>query len=205
MHCQVTQGINPNKPSYFYVIGFIWVRVYNNNFMENTQVSEFGFVLLFLIGGIVFVVLGLFTSSLLRPSRPNYEKLTPYECGEDAIGNPWGQFNVQYYIVALIFILFEVEIVFLFPWATVFGQKSLIEATSGQWGWLALTEVFIFVGVLVLGLAYVWAKGLLDWVSPQPVKPDFVSKVPQHLYEKLNEKHYTVKRVLQSEDLSPKN
>lgn len=174
--------------------------------MENTQVSEFGFILLFLLGGVVFVALGLFTASLLRPHRPNYEKLTPYECGEDAIGNPWGQFNVQYYIIALIFILFEVEIVFLFPWATVFGQSSLIEATSGQWGWMALAEVFIFVGILVLGLAYVWAKGFLDWVRPHPIKSDFVAKVPPHMYQKINEKNYVVKKATELEEsTTPKN
>lgn len=159
--------------------------------MENTQISAFGTILLFILGGIVFVVLGLFTSSLLRPHRPNYEKLTPYECGEDAVGSPWGQFNVQYYVIALVFILFEVEIVFLFPWATVFGQKSLIEATNGQWGWFSLIEVFIFISILVLGLAYIWVKGFLDWVRPKPQKPSFSSKIPPSVYAQVNQRTYT--------------
>jgi NADH-quinone oxidoreductase subunit A len=165
--------------------------------MENTQISEFGIILLFIVGGIVFVSLGLLTSSLLRPHRPNYEKLTPYECGEDAVGSAWGQFNVQYYVIALIFILFEVEIVFLFPWATVFGQASLIEATDGQWGWIALLEVFVFVGILVLGLAYVWAKGFLDWIKPHPIKSDFTSKIPTDLYQKVNERVYPIKKQIE--------
>ncbi len=158
--------------------------------MENTQISAFGTILLFILGGTVFVVLGLFTSSLLRPHRPNYEKLTPYECGEDAVGSPWGQFSVQYYVIALVFILFEVEIVFLFPWATVFGQESLIKATNGQWGWFALIEMFVFVGILVLGLAYIWAKGFLEWVKPQPQKPSFSSKIPKNVYEEVNQREY---------------
>ncbi|MDQ3395444.1 MAG: NADH-quinone oxidoreductase subunit A [Bacteroidota bacterium] len=156
--------------------------------MENTQLSEFGTILLFIVGTIVFLVGGLITAFLLRPNRPNFEKLTTYECGEDPTGTAWGQFNVRFYVVALIFILFDVEMVFLFPWATVFGQKSLIEATDGLWGWFSLLEMFIFIFLLALGLAYAWAKGYLDWVKPQVEVPQFKSVVPKELYEKLNEK-----------------
>src|SRR5687768_7873859 len=106
--------------------------------MQSTQLSDFGVILLFIVGAIAFVVLALVVSWLIRPSRPNYEKLTSYECGEDPVGNAWGQFNVRFYIIALIFILFEVEILFIFPWATVFGNKEKIDSTNGLWGWFSL-------------------------------------------------------------------
>lgn len=131
----------------------------------------------------------LLVAKFIRPHRPNPEKLTTYECGEDPTGTAWGQFNPRFYIVALIFILFDVEIVFLFPWATVFGKKELIEGTNGIWGWFALAEMFIFIAVLSLGLAYAWAKGFLDWIKPHVEKPVFRSPVPQALYKQLNERN----------------
>ncbi len=153
------------------------------------EVSEFGKVLLFIIGGIVFVCGGLVTSWIIRPNRPNYEKLTSYESGEEPMGNAWGNFNIRFFIIALIFILFEVEIVFLFPWATVFGNKEMINQTNGLWGWFSLAEVFLFIGILVLGLAYAWVNGFLDWVKPTPQKPVSNSKVPEALYKKVNERY----------------
>lgn len=156
--------------------------------MEETQLSEFGTILLFIVGSVMFLIGGLITAFLIRPSRPNYEKLTTYECGEDPTGTAWGQFNVRFYVIALIFILFDVELVFLFPWATVFGQKYLIEATDGLWGWFSLMEMFIFIFLLALGLAFAWAKGYLDWVKPQVEIPKYKSVVPQELYRKLNER-----------------
>ena len=88
-----------------------------------------------------------------------------------------------------IFILFEVELVFLFPWATVFGDKHINEMTNGLWGWFALAEMFIFVGTLALGLAYAWVKGHLEWVRPKIQTSDYTSKVPTKLYEDLNKKY----------------
>lgn len=153
------------------------------------EVSEFGKVLLFIIGGIVFVCGGLITSWIIRPNRPNHEKLTSYESGEEPMSNAWGHFNIRFFIIALIFILFEVEIVFLFPWATVFGNKAMINQTNGLWGWFSLAEVFLFIGILVLGLAYAWINGFLDWVKPTPEKPVNKSKVPEELYKKVNERY----------------
>lgn len=153
------------------------------------EISNFGIVLLFLIAGFMFTLLALFVSRLLRPNRPNPEKLTTYECGEESVGNTWGQFNVRFYVIALIFVLFEVEIVFLFPWAIVFGQKELIEASNGAWGWFAFFEMFLFVFILGLGLAYVWVKGYLSWFKPKAKVKDFDSKVPQNLYKQINEKY----------------
>jgi NADH-quinone oxidoreductase subunit A len=156
-----------------------------------TQLSEFGEILLYLVGGLVFVLITLTTAFLIRPNRPNEEKLTTYECGEEVVGTAWGKFNIRFYIVALVFILFDVELVFLFPWATVFGQKALIEGTQGLWGWFTMFEMFIFLAILALGLAYVWVKGDLDWVKPQPKTPDFRSKVPRKMYEQVNERKYS--------------
>jgi NADH-quinone oxidoreductase subunit A len=154
-----------------------------------TQISEFGNILLFILGGILFVVVALTVARLIRPSRPNEEKLSPYECGEDAVGSPWTNFNVRFYIVALIFVLFEVEIIFLFPWSVVFGNAALIQETNGLWGWFALAEVFLFVVILALGLVYAWVKGYLDWIQPEPSPDKFESKVPKNLYEEVNKKY----------------
>jgi NADH-quinone oxidoreductase subunit A len=157
--------------------------------MINTDISAFGEILLFIVGGIIFVLGGLLTAWLIRPQRPNVEKLSTYESGEEPVGSAWGQFNVRFYVIALVFILFDVEIVFLFPWATVFGQQALIEATAGLWGWFALTEMFLFIGILALGLAYVWAKGYLSWVKPAHIKNTYKGIVPPALYEEINKKN----------------
>ncbi|OHX68594.1 NADH dehydrogenase [Flammeovirga pacifica] len=135
------------------------------------MLTDFGNITLFIIVAIIFALGGLFTAFLLRPRRPNEEKLTTYESGEDPLGTAWGNFNIRFYVVALIFLLFEVEILFLFPWATVFGDAEKIEQTNGLWGWFALFEIVVFVGILILGLAYVWRKGFLDWVKPSSIKP----------------------------------
>jgi NADH-quinone oxidoreductase subunit A len=156
--------------------------------MQETQLSAFGEILLYIIGAIVFIGGGLFTAYLIRPFRPNEEKLATYECGEEPTGTAWGQFNVRFYIIALIFILFEVELIFFFPWATVFGQQALVEGTQGVWGWFAIVEMFAFVFILALGLAYAWAKGYLNWIKPHPEVSLFKSKVPSKYYEEFNKK-----------------
>jgi NADH-quinone oxidoreductase subunit A len=115
--------------------------------MQPTQLTAFGVILLFIIGGILFFGVAMLTARLLRPHRPNAEKLSSYECGEEVVGSAWGPFNVRYYIVALVFILFDVELAFLFPWAVVFGDRKLDAASGGLWSWYALTEMFIFVAV----------------------------------------------------------
>lgn len=152
------------------------------------ETSAFGNALLYIIVGIVFASGGLATWFLVRPKRPNEEKNAPYECGEEAIGTPWGNFNMRFYIVALIFILFDVEVVFLFPWAIVFGNKDYITATDGLWGWFAIGEAFVFIGILALGLIYAWANGHLDWVKPEEKPTSFNGKVPLQDYMQLNKK-----------------
>lgn len=156
---------------------------------EHIFLSAFGEVLLFIIGGIIFVLVAFFTAALLRPSRPNAQKLSTYESGEDAISTAWTQFNIRFYIVALIFLLFEVEILFLFPWVTVFANKELLKETNGLWGWFSVVEVVIFIGILALGLAYAWVNGHLDWVKPDPSPTKIQSPVPREMYQKINERY----------------
>lgn len=156
---------------------------------DQKDISGLSEILLFLVGGVVFVLITLLVSRILRPNHPNAEKLTTYESGEEPIGSAWTQFNVRFYVIALIFLLFEVEIVFLFPWATIFADKQLISETNGTWGWFALVEMLIFIGILVLGLAYAWVNGYLEWVKPDPKTEDFKSPVPREFYEKLNERY----------------
>lgn len=153
------------------------------------MLSEFGIMLLFILTAFAFIGGILLFGKLLRPDRPNEEKLTTYESGEEPVGNANIQFNPRFYVIALIFVLFDVELVLLFPWATVFGQATLISETDGLWGWFTLTEAFIFVGVLALGLAYAWAKGYLDWEKPQPILPKVDSPVPPELYQRVNERY----------------
>ena len=153
------------------------------------MLSQFGIMLLFILAAFAFIGGILLFGKLLRPDRPSEEKLTTYESGEEPAGNANIQFNPRFYVIALVFVLFEVELVFLFPWATVFGQATLIAETDGLWGWFALTEAFIFVGVLALGLAYAWAKGYLDWEKPHPKVPHVSSNVPTRLYEQVNERY----------------
>jgi NADH-quinone oxidoreductase subunit A len=114
---------------------------------------------------VLFVAVSLLMSQLVRPSKITpitSEKLRPYECGEIPRGSPWIRFNVRFYVVALIFIIFDVEAVFLIPWAVVYKQF-----VQNGLGWLALAEGLIFIGILMVGLAYVWAKGDLQWVRPE--------------------------------------
>lgn len=155
---------------------------------QQHYISAFGEVLLFIIAGVIFILLTMFLSRLIRPNRPNPEKLATYESGEETIGSAWTQFNVRFYVVALIFLLFEVEIVFLFPWSTVYADATLIKEDS-SWGWFAMSEMVMFIGVLALGLAYAWKNGFLDWVKPSPSPTIFKSNVPKDLYNAINEKY----------------
>ncbi|WP_144915443.1 NADH-quinone oxidoreductase subunit A [Mucilaginibacter frigoritolerans] len=150
-----------------------------------SQISEFGKILIFLITGIIMVCFAFFINKVLAPNKPNPEKLSSYECGEEPTGSAWLPFNSRFYVIALIFLLFDVEMVFVFPWAIVFGSHEMNNA-DGRWGWLTLTEVFVFLGILILGLVYVWVKGDLDWIKPNPIVPVTDTVIPQSLYDKLN-------------------
>jgi len=133
-------------------------------------------VLVFASVGLAFVFANLLIASVLRPQRTQDEGLETYECGEVTIGEAWIQFDIRYYTVALVYVVFAVEIAFLFPWAIVLKEAYAgTGAGAGAGiGIFALIEGVIFLAVLALGLAYVWAKGDLDWVltySAQPYQP----------------------------------
>ncbi|HVQ29099.1 MAG TPA: NADH-quinone oxidoreductase subunit A [Vicinamibacteria bacterium] len=114
-------------------------------------------ILSFALVAIGFLVVNLLVWWLIRPRRFSEEKLTTYECGESPEGSAWVQFNIRFYVFALIFIVFDVEAVFLFPWAAVFREL----------GMLAFVEGLVFIGILVVALAYVWRKGDLEWVRSE--------------------------------------
>ncbi len=121
---------------------------------------DYANVLVFVGLGIALCAMLLGLGSLLRPANPERIKLTTYECGEVVTGNSWINFNIRFYLVALIFIVFDVEVAFIYPIVTVFRRW----VNSGQ-GVLALGELLVFVLVLVAGLAYVWRKGDLRWIK----------------------------------------
>lgn len=156
---------------------------------SGVYLSEFSEVLLYIVTGVLFVLVALLVSRFVRPNRPNSEKLSSYESGEEPVGAAWTQFNTRFYVIALVFLLFEVEIVFLFPWATIFADKDLIAETQGAWGWFALLEMLVFIVVLAIGLAYAWVNGHLNWVNPDPRPSQFESKVPRSYYDKINEQY----------------
>jgi NADH-quinone oxidoreductase subunit A len=173
------------------------------------------FLLIFLAVGTGFLAVNLLVGRLIRPVRPNPEKETIYECGEPTIGSAWIQFDLRFYVVALLFVIFDVEMAFFFPWATVFGnatklardnvsheerariQNELIDeavwnagiptptppiaatkraavdpqrqqadqqAAAGRLAWIAFADILVFFGVLLIGFAYLWKRGDLDWV-----------------------------------------
>jgi NADH:ubiquinone oxidoreductase subunit 3 (subunit A) len=114
-------------------------------------------ILAFLVVAVGFLAVNLLLWKILRPSRFSEEKLTTYECGENPVGSAWIQFNIRFYVFALIFIIFDVEAVFLLPWAVVFKEL----------GMLAFVEGLVFIAILVVALAYVWRKGDLEWVRAE--------------------------------------
>ncbi len=116
---------------------------------------DFGTVLIYMALGVLFILGSLIAPQLVRTKRPYDQKLAPYECGEPTIGPSWVRFNIRFYIVALIFIIFDVEVVVLFPWAAVHKQIGAV----------ALLDMLVFVLILAAGLAYVWVKGDLDWIK----------------------------------------
>ena len=125
------------------------------------MLTEFGKAFIFFLLGVIFVVLGLFGAWIFRPRRPYPEKNATYECGEEPIGSAWIRLNVRFYVIALIFLIFDVEVAVLFPWALVYRQ-------FGLFGFL---EMAVFLVILFVGYAYVWLKGDLNWDKPKPEIP----------------------------------
>jgi NADH-quinone oxidoreductase subunit A len=156
-----------------------------------------GYMALFVVVAVFFVFIHLVAGRFIRPVKPDPEKLTIYECGEPTIGSSWIQFDLRFYVVALLFVIFDVEVAFFFPWAVVFGKvntlarmdendsgrgaivKELVPANPNRpqtldpqlsvrdakkMGWLAFWDLTVFFGVLLVGFAYLWKRGDLDWV-----------------------------------------
>ncbi len=110
-------------------------------------------LLMFVVIGALFVPLTLAASRLLAPSKPDERKLDTYECGSEPVGPPWVQFRVGYYVYALLFVVFDIETVFLYPWAVAFDRMGVF----------VLAEMVVFIAILGGGLAYAWKEGALRW------------------------------------------
>ncbi len=117
------------------------------------MLSLYGYVAIFLIIAVGFTIVPLVLSRLLRPNNPNSIKSSTYECGMQTVGTSWIQYYPGVYIYALVFVIFDVETVFLYPWAVVYGQLGLF----------AFLEMLIFVAILIVGLVYAWRKQALRW------------------------------------------
>ncbi len=169
------------------------------------------YLVIFLGLGVFFLFFHLMLGKLVRPIVPEADKLTIYECGEPTVGSAWVQFDVRYYVVALLFVIFDVELAFFFPWAIVFGKANTLSQTSlppaervaivqqlvpesltptnvpaakipdtddarfpkwaednrqaaNQFAWIGLGDILVFFGVLLVGFAYLWKRGDLNWV-----------------------------------------
>ncbi len=116
--------------------------------------SDWQFIAIFVVLSPIFPLLPVAVNRLLGPQRPNPIKQETYECGIETVGDTWVQFKVQYYIYALVFVVFDIEAVFLFPIASAYNQLGLF----------AVLEVVLFVVLLATGLAYAWSRGVLEWV-----------------------------------------
>jgi NADH-quinone oxidoreductase subunit A len=191
-----------------------------------------GYLLLFVGLAVFFVFIHLVMGRLVRPMRPSAEKLTIYECGEPTIGSSWIQFDLRFYVVALLFVIFDVEVAFFFPWAVVFGQANNIAAqaeelkrqgtpseaeqqkfaesvreiapgfqleTAGaadpaearkakiastgraahEFAWFAFWDIIVFFGVLLVGFAYLWKRGDINWVRSTAAEDSAETPLPE--------------------------
>jgi NADH-quinone oxidoreductase subunit A len=159
------------------------------------------FLAIFLVISVFFLFIHLLMGKFIRPANPEADKLTIYECGEPTIGSAWIQFDLRYYVIALLFVIFDVEVAFFFPWAVTFGKanelartglpddqrasisKQLVPSslppidgspatnepisarTANQFAWIAMIDLLVFFGVLLVGFAYLWKRGDIDWVK----------------------------------------
>jgi len=125
-------------------------------------------ITIFVAFGAAFVFANLAVGALVRPHVPNAEKSAVYECGEPSIGSSWVQFDLRFYIVALVFLIFDVEVALFYPWAVTFGSAAELAAQFNQTIFdirkVAVVDMLFFFGVLLVGFAYLWRFGYLDWV-----------------------------------------
>ena len=120
---------------------------------EPTLLTLYGYIGVMLAVAVVFAAVPMVIARFVRPSRPNPVKLSTYECGMETIGPTWIQYHVGFYIYALVFVIFDVETVFLYPWALAYGRLGLF----------ALVEMLLFIAILVVGLLYALRKRVLRW------------------------------------------
>jgi len=118
-------------------------------------------VLIFMIVALVFGCVPILFGWLIGPHRPDSEKLSPFECGFEAFEDARIKFDVRYYLVAITFIIFDLEVAFMFPWAAIYKEFVDVEVEAVKW--FGFIEMFIFMGILIVGFIYAWLKGALDW------------------------------------------
>jgi NADH-quinone oxidoreductase subunit A len=125
-------------------------------------------ITIFMVFGAVFVLVNMVMGALARPQIPNPEKAAVYECGEPSIGSSWVQFDLRFYIVALVYLIFDVEVALFYPWAVAWGNAAELGQKLGMSTFevrqVALVDMLFFFGVLLVGFAYLWRFGYLDWV-----------------------------------------
>ncbi len=125
-------------------------------------------ITIFTVFGAGFVFVNLAVGALARPKIPNPEKSAVYECGEPSIGSSWVQFDLRFYIVALVYLIFDVEVALFYPWAVAYGSAADLGArigmTASEIRGVAIVDMLFFFGVLMVGFAYLWRFGYLDWV-----------------------------------------
>jgi NADH-quinone oxidoreductase subunit A len=147
------------------------------------SISGLHYILIFSGAGLAFIVVTLLISRFISPVRPNPEKNSVYESGEETTGHSWPALSNGYFIIALLFLLFEIEIIFLIPLAIAFGKSADPRSALILWG--AITG---FITILVVGLAYAWINGHLDWMKPALRKPESSGSVPEERYKAFNKK-----------------
>lgn len=121
-------------------------------------------ITIFVALGAVFVLINLVVGALVRPHVPNAEKSAVYECGEPSIGSSWVQFDLRFYIVALVYLIFDVEVALFYPWAVAYGNAANSPEGAFAIRQTALVDMLFFFGTLMVGFAYLWRFGYLDWV-----------------------------------------
>ena len=119
----------------------------------NSYEYQYLFLGIFLLVAIIFPLLPIILAQLIAPKKPNPIKNASYECGVETKGDSWVQFKAQYYVYALIFVIFDIEIIFIYPWAVAYRQMGLF----------AFVEMLIFLAILAFGLIYAWKKNVLEW------------------------------------------
>ena len=152
-----------------------------------TQSTSYALLGVYIVAAVCFVVLMLGVSRWLqRRAAAEAASTTPYECGELPVGSASHLFSLRYYLLALLFVLFEVELLLLLPWARVMASLHQVDS---NWSWVALSEMFAFLTLMLAGLLYVWRYGKLRNIASSPEPETTSSRVPEPMYKALNDKY----------------